>query len=83
MEGKGSENPWANQGDNLQQPENPPKRLGGNAGGSSKLSRKVSEKFERTKVVAASGVKKVKDGASVGVNWVKLKYHTHKLGQKK
>ncbi|KAH6763184.1 hypothetical protein C2S52_020617 [Perilla frutescens var. hirtella] len=45
---------------------------------------------EKTKVVAAVGfektkvaAKKVKEGATVGVNWIKLKYNKSKLFQKK
>ncbi|EPS66009.1 hypothetical protein M569_08770, partial [Genlisea aurea] len=65
------------------------------------LTKKMSEKFDRTKVVAAVGVektkvaaaagyektkvaaKKVKQGAAVGVNWIKVKYSNSKLFQKK
>lgn len=70
-------------------------------GGAPKLSKKLSEKFGRTKEVTAAGVektkvvaavgyektkvaaKKVKEGATVGVNWIKLKYNKSKLFQKK
>lgn len=69
--------------------------------GNPKLSKKVSEKFGRTKEVASAGVektkvvaavgfektkvaaKKVKEGASIGVNWIKLKYNNTKLFHKK
>ncbi|KAL3631074.1 hypothetical protein CASFOL_024058 [Castilleja foliolosa] len=68
---------------------------GGSDGGAAakpKLTKRVSEKFSRTKdaasvgfsktkVVASVGyektkvaARKVKDGAAVGVNWMKLKY---------
>ncbi|PWA91261.1 hypothetical protein CTI12_AA090460 [Artemisia annua] len=50
---------------------------------SNKLSKNVSQKFEKTKVVATSGAKKIKAGASAGVNWLKIKYHAHKLAKKK
>ncbi|KAL1539382.1 hypothetical protein AAHA92_28008 [Salvia divinorum] len=69
--------------------------------GAPKLSKKFSERFEKTKEVTATGyektkvvaavgfektkvaAKKVKDGATVGVNWIKLKYNKSKLFQKK
>lgn len=71
------DNPFADQ-----KPSAQPRRLGGP---SPKLSSRVSDKFDRTKEAtkeaAAAGVektkeaaKKVKSGASNGVNWVKLKY---------
>ncbi|GFP86893.1 hypothetical protein PHJA_000833100 [Phtheirospermum japonicum] len=62
-------------------------RLGGP---SPKLSARVSEKLERSKEVASAGVektkvgvRKVKEGASTGVNWLKIKCNTHKLFPKK
>ncbi|CDP00224.1 unnamed protein product [Coffea canephora] len=75
------ENPWSAANQN-KAPKSPrqPKRLGGP---SPKLSRKVSEKFERTKEVASAGMKKVKEGASTSVHWIKLKYNQTKLAQKK
>lgn len=76
MEGNGDHNPWGNPELSNKAPEKTPTRLGG--GSSGKMSRKMSEKFEKTKVVASQGMKKVKNGANVGVNWIKLKYHTHK-----
>lgn len=52
-------------------------------GDRAKLSKKLSDKFERgmekTKVVASAGLKKVKEGTSVSVNWMKLKYNKRKL----
>ncbi|KAH0684435.1 hypothetical protein R3W88_010572 [Solanum pinnatisectum] len=48
-----------------------------------KLSKRVSDKFERgmekTKVAASAGMKKVKEGTTVSVNWMKVKYNKHKL----
>lgn len=59
-----------------------PKRLGGKP----KLSRRVSEKFEvgmeKTKIAASAGMKKMKHGASVGVNWIKVKCNKNKLSNK-
>ncbi|KZV36334.1 hypothetical protein F511_25134 [Dorcoceras hygrometricum] len=68
-----------------------PRRLGGP---SPKLSKRLSEKFERTKEVASAGMeksvektkvaaKKVKEGATTGVHWIKLKYSKSSLFQKK
>ncbi|KAL3511233.1 hypothetical protein ACH5RR_030634 [Cinchona calisaya] len=53
------ENPWSTV-NQKKAPKSPrqPKRLGDP---SPKLSRKVSEKFERTKVVASAGMKKVEN----------------------
>lgn len=50
---------------------------GGNTG---KYKQKVGDGLLKTKAVASTGVKKVKDGASVGFQWIKQKYHntTHK-----
>lgn len=57
-------------------PAPPPKRLGGSSG-------KMSRKFEKTKEKASQGMKKVKHGASDGVNWIKLKCHASKGGLSK
>lgn len=55
------ENPWGES--TPVKPNTKSERLGGP---SPKLSSRVSQKFERTK-------DKVKEGASSGVNWLKLK----------
>ncbi|CAI9092813.1 OLC1v1028150C1 [Oldenlandia corymbosa var. corymbosa] len=75
------ENPWSvvDEKKAAKTPSRQPKRLGDP---SPKLSRKVSEKFERTKEVASAGMKKVKDGASTGIHWMKLKYNQTKLSKK-
>ncbi|KAK4358188.1 hypothetical protein RND71_023798 [Anisodus tanguticus] len=56
-----------------------PKRLGNKP----KLSRRVNEKFEvgmeKTKIAASAGMKKVKEGASVSANWIKVKCNKNKL----
>ncbi|KAG6428446.1 hypothetical protein SASPL_112697 [Salvia splendens] len=68
-----------------------PTRLGGP---SSKLSLRMSDKFDRTKEVAATGMertkektkktaRKVKTGATTGVNWIKVKCNQNKLFPKK
>lgn len=62
------ENPWGSPRNKKASRE--PKRLGDPP---QKLSRKVSEKYERTKEAASVGMKKMKDGASTSVNWIKLK----------
>lgn len=63
MEGRGThgyhdENPWGKAESNK----------------SAKFSRKLSEKFEKTKHAASAGMKKVKRGTKIGINWLKLKY---------
>ena len=50
-------------------------------GSESKFSSKVGDKFDKTKAVASTGMKKVKEGASVGFHWIKNKYQ--KTTQKK
>ncbi|KAH7856765.1 hypothetical protein Vadar_005395 [Vaccinium darrowii] len=51
-----------------------------------KISRKMSEKFGKTKAAASTGMKKVKEGvkesASASAYWMKLKYHSIKTNQK-
>ncbi|GAA0156222.1 hypothetical protein Leryth_023850 [Lithospermum erythrorhizon] len=69
------ENPWGrkkNMGST--------KRLGDP---SPKLTKKMSEKFGKTKEVASSGMKKMKEGTSNGVSWIKVKMNKNKLFQKK
>ncbi|KAL6969495.1 hypothetical protein U1Q18_029208 [Sarracenia purpurea var. burkii] len=52
-----------------------------------KMTRVVSEKYEKTKAAASTGMKKVKEGvkegASASANWMKLKYHALKDKQRK
>lgn len=47
---------------------------------SSMFTGKAGEKFDKTKSVASTGAKKVKNGARAGFNWIKDKYQktTHK-----
>ncbi|CAN4116267.1 unnamed protein product [Withania somnifera] len=51
------------------------KKTGNNTNGSSKISSKVGDTFGKTKVVASTGVKKVKSGATAGFQWIKDKCH--------
>ncbi|KAF5788654.1 hypothetical protein HanRHA438_Chr09g0373051 [Helianthus annuus] len=63
-------NSWADQWDH--NPDPMPvstKKTGGGIG------KKVGDGFRKTKVVAATGAKKVKQGTSVGLRWIKDKYH--------
>ncbi|KAK4373213.1 hypothetical protein RND71_008597 [Anisodus tanguticus] len=73
-------NPWGGNGTNGC---TDPKTLGDKP----KMSKKVSEKFERgmekTKVAASAGMKKVKEGTTISVNWMKVKYNKHKLANAK
>lgn len=77
MEKKDSlENSWADQWDYNHRP--PPVAADSNnrkssGGSSAKYSKKFGQSFNKTKAAASTGMKKVKDGASVGINWVKLK----------
>lgn len=75
------QNPWADQPENIK-PEMV-KHSGGGGGSSKKLSRKVSENFEKTKAAASNGMTKVKRSATGGVNWIKVKYAAKKQEPKK
>lgn len=76
MEGNG--NSWADQWDYKSDPTpHQPKKASsssGSGGGGGKYKQKVEDGMEKTKAVAATGVKKVKDGTSVGIQWIKDKY---------
>lgn len=41
---------------------------------SAKYKQKVGEGLGKTKAVASTGVKKVKEGTSLGIQWIKDKY---------
>ncbi|XP_027333341.1 uncharacterized protein LOC113848147 [Abrus precatorius] len=43
-------------------------------GTTAKYKQKLGEGFGKTKAVASTGVKKLKDGTSVGIHWIKTKY---------
>lgn len=73
-------NPWADQPENVK-PEMVKHSEGGGGGGggsSKKLTRKVSQNFEKTKAAASNGMTKVKRSATGGVNWIKVKYAAKK-----
>lgn len=42
---------------------------------SSGMKVKVGEELVKTKAMAATGIKKAKHGTSVGLQWIKAKYH--------
>ncbi|KAI3685174.1 hypothetical protein L6452_34410 [Arctium lappa] len=69
---------WADQWDHNPDPlpaaANYNKKTGG-GGMNGKYGKKVGEGFGKTKEVAAAGAKKVKQGTSVGLQWIKDKYH--------
>lgn len=81
MAGKSYETSWADQWD----PE--PDSYGGHEKNDKKkisssnnnynggAKKKVEQGLIKTKEVAATGMKKVKQGTSVGINWIKDKYH--------
>lgn len=73
-----ADNPWAETGSGGNRMGG-----GGGGGGSQNLSKKFEKGFEKTKEVASIGYKKVKKGASVSVNWLKIKYRNYKLNSKK
>ncbi|MQM12950.1 hypothetical protein Taro_045872 [Colocasia esculenta] len=50
------------------------------SGGSGKS--KTSAALEKTKAVAATGLKKVKQGTTVGAQWIKEKYNNYKRNGK-
>ncbi|KAK6116489.1 hypothetical protein DH2020_049782 [Rehmannia glutinosa] len=77
------ETSWADQWDPEPLYTYPNHKNSDNSSSNPKLSKIVSQKFERSKEVAAVAVKKVKDGALVSVNWIKLKHNKSKLFQKK
>lgn len=78
MDGSNSsyETSWADQWDNGPDPVyDTKKNSGGNGGGSAtKYKQKVGEGLVKTKAVASTGVKKVKEGTSMGFQWIKGKY---------
>ncbi|KAG5019750.1 hypothetical protein AAZX31_06G177800 [Glycine max] len=42
---------------------------------SNESKKKNKKAFGKTKAVASTGVKKLKEGTSVGLHWIKTKYH--------
>ena len=45
-----------------------------NGGSTAKYKQKLGEGLGKTKAVASTGMKKLKDGTSTGFNWIKTKY---------
>lgn len=80
MESNNSYTSWADQWDSDPLPQTRSRGGGNSAGGKGKYSRKVEAGWGKTKAVASTGMKKVKEGTSVSVHWIKDKYHktTHK-----
>lgn len=68
---------WADQWDNGPDPVMADTN---NNKSTTKYKEKFGEGLGKTKGVASTGVKKLKDGTSVGLNWIKTKYSkaTHK-----
>ncbi|KAJ9560246.1 hypothetical protein OSB04_005406 [Centaurea solstitialis] len=66
-------NSWADQWD----PEPEYSYSGGksNGGSSGGIKSKVGEGFGKSKVAAATGMKKVKKGTTLGFHWIKEKCH--------
>ncbi|EPS61712.1 hypothetical protein M569_13084, partial [Genlisea aurea] len=62
---------WADLWDAGVDPAPEHKKSGGAA---SKYGKKVGEGLGKTKSAAVSGVKKVRDGTSIGFQWIKDKY---------
>ncbi|OIW18363.1 hypothetical protein TanjilG_31503 [Lupinus angustifolius] len=60
---------WADQWDNGPDP----RMVGHDKNNNNKYKQKIGEGFDKTKSVASTGVKKLKDGTSVGFNWIKTK----------
>lgn len=68
-----SETSWADQWD--PEPAYDGYYKNNNRSTTSKFSNKVGDKFDKTKAVASTGVKKVKEGTRAGFHWIKDKYH--------
>ncbi|KAL6013398.1 hypothetical protein ACLOJK_003896 [Asimina triloba] len=62
---------WADQWD-YSNPDPVPERK---ENAKSKYGKKVGNGLEKTKTVAVTGMKKVKEGTSVGLHWIKEKYN--------
>ncbi|KAK7291657.1 hypothetical protein RIF29_06972 [Crotalaria pallida] len=67
---------WADQWDNGPDPETVGHDKKSN--NSAKYKQKLGEGLGKTKAVASTGMKKLKDGTSVGFNWIKTKYSNTK-----
>lgn len=69
MESNGTS--WADQWDNHDSPDPVPET---NKSSKAKYSKKIGDGLGKTKAVASTGVKKVKEGTTVGFHWIKEKY---------
>ncbi|XP_057419371.1 uncharacterized protein LOC130713610 [Lotus japonicus] len=66
---------WADQWDDGPDPIMVGSNNKSNGGGATtKYKEKLGEGLGKTKTVASSGIKKLKDGTSVGIHWIKTKY---------
>ncbi|KAL8465300.1 hypothetical protein ACS0TY_034705 [Phlomoides rotata] len=63
---------WADQWDTAEPLPKPDKKKNGGSA-AAKYGKKVGEGLGKTKAVATSGVNKVKEGTSVGFQWIKDK----------
>lgn len=77
MRMSGNNSTWADQWDDGSDPvydyqQNTAKNK---TSSTAKYKQKVGEGFDKTKSVASSGVKKVKEGTVSGFHWIKDKYH--------
>lgn len=68
------ETSWADQWDYNPDPVSHDKK-NSTTSSTAKYKQKVGEGLGKTKAVAATGMKKVKEGTSVGFQWIKDKYH--------
>ncbi|GMH21456.1 hypothetical protein Nepgr_023298 [Nepenthes gracilis] len=76
------ETSWADQWDSDPPASDATARHRGSGSGKAKYGKKVEGGLVKTKAAAVTGMKKVKDGACVGFNWIKDKYHHRKDTQK-
>ncbi|KAL7617936.1 hypothetical protein Lser_V15G00446 [Lactuca serriola] len=75
-----SYNSWADQWDPEPEYYNGYPGSKSNHGSGNSIKSKVGEGFDKSKTVATTGMKKVKNGTTLGFHWIKDKYHktTHK-----
>ncbi|KAL7192046.1 hypothetical protein ACSBR2_023987 [Camellia fascicularis] len=66
---------WADQWDYNSDPLPTAETKKSSGAGGGGFGKKVGEGFGKTKVVASTGMKKVKEGTTVGFQWIKDKYH--------
>lgn len=73
---------WADQWDPQPEYYAPAKKSSG-TGMASKYGKKVGDGLGKTKSVATTGAKKVKEGTSIGLQWIKEKYQNRKKNSHK